>query len=162
VGRRSGLAIAGIGLPGHFVVKACDASEEILFDPFHGGRVLTPEDCEVLVQQVTGASFQADRDALTAIPLAQMVVRMLNNLKAIYLGRKDFPRGIRVMERLHQLEPANILQRRDLGVSYVQNDQPGKAIDHLQAYLHALPQTDDTDKVRALLRQAEKMVAGWN
>src|SRR5439155_3579704 len=42
VGDRAGLTLAGVGLPGHFVVKAVDADGEVLFDPFHGGRVLTP------------------------------------------------------------------------------------------------------------------------
>jgi regulator of sirC expression with transglutaminase-like and TPR domain len=45
IGQRVGLNIVGIGLPGHFVVKACGCSGEVLFDPFHGGRRLTPELC---------------------------------------------------------------------------------------------------------------------
>src|SRR3954454_20258212 len=48
VGTRAGFTLAGVGLPGHFVVKAVDTDGEVLFDPFHGGRVLTPEDCERL------------------------------------------------------------------------------------------------------------------
>src|SRR5438552_8487835 len=42
VGRRAGLEVAGVGLPGHFVAKAVLDGREVLFDPFHGGRVLTP------------------------------------------------------------------------------------------------------------------------
>src|SRR5262249_18663494 len=57
VGQRSGLNVVGVGLPGHFVAKAVAGGEEILFDPFHGGRRLTVRDCENLVEQVTGSPF---------------------------------------------------------------------------------------------------------
>ena len=70
VGDRAGLTLAGVGLPGHFVVKAVDADGEVLFDPFHGGRVLTPEDCERLVHQVTGVAFQAVPANLQPLPLS--------------------------------------------------------------------------------------------
>ena len=59
VGGRAGIAVAGVGLPGHFVAKAVCGGDEVLFDPFHGGRLLTGADCEVLVEQVTGTPFRA-------------------------------------------------------------------------------------------------------
>jgi len=42
VGRRVGLDIAGIGLPGHFVVSARVGPAAVLLDPFSGGALLTP------------------------------------------------------------------------------------------------------------------------
>src|SRR5205807_10669323 len=59
IGRRAGMEIAGVGLPGHFIVKATDGDAEVLIDPYHGGRVLTPNDCENVVLQVTGLPFDA-------------------------------------------------------------------------------------------------------
>jgi len=41
VGRRAGLAIAGVDLPGHFLVRY----QGQLFDPFEGGRILPYQDC---------------------------------------------------------------------------------------------------------------------
>src|SRR5204863_175398 len=69
VGRRAGLEVAGVGLPGHFVAKAVQDGQEVLFDPFHGGRRLTPEQCENLVQQVTGEPFQLTPAHREAVPL---------------------------------------------------------------------------------------------
>src|SRR5713101_5501637 len=51
VGQRAGLQVVGVGLPGHFIAKAVAEDREVLFDPFHGGRLLTPTDCQNLVQQ---------------------------------------------------------------------------------------------------------------
>ena len=57
VAARAGLTVHGVGLPGHFVVKAVDGAREVIFDPFHGGQILSPCDCEQLVRQVTGQPF---------------------------------------------------------------------------------------------------------
>jgi regulator of sirC expression with transglutaminase-like and TPR domain len=162
VGTRSGLSIVGVGLPGHFVAKAVADGQEVLFDPFHGGRLLTPTDCEHLVQQVTGVSFQADAAHLAALPVGLIVMRLLSNLKAVYLRNKDFGRAVRVMERLRQVDPNDPLQRRDLGISLFHAEQPGRAIDHLSAYLAAVPEGVDAATVREYLQKARGAVAQWN
>lgn len=162
VGQRSGLEVVGVGLPGHFVAKAVVENEEVLFDPFHGGRLLTPEKCRLLVEQVTGMSFEVNEEALRAVPLGAIMLRMLNNLKGVYLCTGDYPRAARIIERLRQLNPQDPLQRRDLGATLVQAGQAGRAIDHLQAYLQASPKAGDADTVKQLLRQAQASVARWN
>src|SRR5712692_10033283 len=85
VAERAGLRVMGVGLPGHFVAKAVKGDEEILFDPFHGGRLLDVEQCERLVQRVTRSPFVATPETLEALPTGFIVQRMLTNLKGIYL-----------------------------------------------------------------------------
>jgi regulator of sirC expression with transglutaminase-like and TPR domain len=162
VGVRAGLEVVGVGLPGHFVVKAVANGSEVLFDPFHGGRLLSISDCEHLVYQVTGETYQATPAAFQAVPVGLILLRMLNNLKGTYLREGDFRRGIRVIERLRHLNPADPLQIRDLGVCLLQAEQPGKAIDHLAAYLEAVPGAEDAATVRGLLTKARGQVARWN
>jgi len=163
VGAGCGLHVVGVGLPGHFVAKAIDADGgAVLFDPFHAGQILDPSACEELVSAVTGHPFYATEDSLAATPPGHLVQRMLNNLKAVYLRAPDFPRAARVIRRLIQLVPDDLTQRRDLGVSLVHADQPGPAIDHLNAYLAGTPSADDTDVVRGFLKDARKQVAKWN
>lgn len=162
VGCRAGLHVVGVGLPGHFVAKAVEGDEEVLFDPFHAGRILTPERCRQLVEQATGLPFEVDAEALRPVPLAAMALRMLNNLKGVYLRGGDYLRAARVIERLRQLSPNDLLQRRDLGATLIQAGQAGRAIDHLQAYLEASPQAGDADMVEKLLTQARASVARWN
>ena len=162
VGRRAGMEIVGLGLPGHFVARADAGKRSVVFDPFNGGRVLSREDCERLVEQVTGEPFHATPDALRPIPLGLMVARMLNNLKAVYLGCSDFRRAARVMERLCQLSPDDLLQQRDLGAALLRSGQPGKAIDHLRAYLEAVPLANEDKTVQGLLAQAQTALAKWN
>jgi regulator of sirC expression with transglutaminase-like and TPR domain len=163
VGSRAGLELQGVGLPGHFVVKAVGAGgEEVFFDPFHGGRRLTPCDCELLVQQVTGRPFEATAGSLSGLPLGFLVQRMLYNLRSVYLCREDFPRAARTLDRLLVLDPDDAALRRDLGTCLLNLCQQGKAIDHLSAYLDAAPDAKDAEEVRRLLRYAQHVIAQWN
>jgi len=162
VGRRAGLEVLGVGLPGHFVAMAVADGHEVVFDPFHGGRQLAPFDCENLVRQATGMSFAATRDALQPVPLGLILQRSLANLKTIYLHQGDFERAIRVIGRIRQLNPSDASQQRDLGTSLLHAGQSGQAIDHLETYLASVPPPSDAETVRQLLDRAKREVARWN
>lgn len=162
VGQRAGLLIEGIGLPGHFIVKAVADGKEVLIDPFHGGRRLSEADCENLVRQTTGIAFEVSAIALQGLPVGLIVRRLLANLKGIYLSAEDYPRATRVMERLHQLNPQDVVLRRDLGATLVKVGQFGKAIDHLRYYLAQAADADDTEMISTILKRAERRIADWN
>jgi regulator of sirC expression with transglutaminase-like and TPR domain len=162
VAERAGLEVVGVGLPGHFIAKAVHDGQEVLFDPFHGGRVLDLAECEALVEQVVGAAFTATPEALAAVPPGYIVLRILSNLKGSYLKRRDFARLARIIRRLRQLCPADVSQRRDLGAALLQAGRPGAAIDELEAYLAGEPPPMDARGVRDLLMQARAEVARWN
>jgi regulator of sirC expression with transglutaminase-like and TPR domain len=162
VGNRAGLEVVGVGLPGHFIAKARAGEREVLFDPFHGGRILVTEQCEQLVQRITGTEFIASTESLQASTLGLVVFRMLTNLKSVYLSEGDLSRATRVMGRLLQLRPDDPLQLRDLGTALLQGGQPGPAIDSLEAYLAARPDANDAQVVREMLKQSQQAVARWN
>lgn len=73
VGRRAGLEIDGIGLPGHFIVR----HEDIFFDPFHGGRRVGLDECRALLEQQNLVLLPQH---LVAATPKQMLIRMLTNL----------------------------------------------------------------------------------
>lgn len=162
IGNRAGLQVYGVGLPGHFIVKVVTPGQEVLIDPFHGGRILNYEDCENLVQQVTGMPFEASTLSLGAIPVGWMFLRMLANLKGIYLGAEDYSRAIRVMRRMLQLQPEDTTLQRDLGVAWMRVGEAGKAIDPLRFYLQQASEANDVDIIRKLLGEAEGTVARLN
>ncbi len=82
VARRAGIAIAGVGLPGHFVVAHFGRTPPLLFDPFGDGAPLAPS--EPLPVPASGPH--------------ETVVRMLNNLVRSYGRRADLSRAIRAAE----------------------------------------------------------------
>jgi len=162
VGERVGIDIRGIGLPGHFIARADDGRDEILFDPFHGGGMLDRHGCESLVGAVLGRPFQLTPECLEPVPPGFFVLRMLSNLKGIYLRTGEFGRAASVIRRVIQLTPHDELQQRDLGVSLVHAGRFGEAVDPLRAYMTAQPDAEDRPIVRDFLKHAMKQLAQWN
>lgn len=162
VGERCGLEMSGVGLPGHFIAKVSDGDDEVFFDPFHGGALLTPAGCGELVSAVVGEPYAITAGHLKATPPGLIAMRMLNNLKAVYLQGAEFDRAAQVIEWLILLNRNDPIQYRDLGVTLVHADQPGRAIDPLTRYLEASPDSADAHVVKKFLGAARRNVARWN
>jgi regulator of sirC expression with transglutaminase-like and TPR domain len=81
--RRAGIALAGVGLPGHFVVGHFGADAPMLLDPFDGGREIS-----------AAAAIGALRPWLPD----EIAMRMLNNLVSSYAKRGDLAHAIRAAE----------------------------------------------------------------
>jgi serine protease Do len=86
LGRRIGLKLEGVGLPGHFVVRLVPVKgESKLIDVFDGGTVLTKDDAGKKVQAITEDSLH--EEDLKAISKKAILVRILHNLMG--LARRD-------------------------------------------------------------------------
>jgi regulator of sirC expression with transglutaminase-like and TPR domain len=143
VAQRLGLPVVGVGMPGHFVVKYVARDEEIMIDPFHRGMILDEDDCADLVERTTGGTTVFNRGHLAAIGARDFLTRMLNNLKGIYLREQDYPRTLRVVERLTIVHPGSLSDIRERGLlRYRVGDLPG-AISDLEDYLNDSRATAD-------------------
>ncbi|MFD4557947.1 transglutaminase-like domain-containing protein [Streptomyces sp. NPDC058469] len=87
VARRAGAPVYGVALPGHFVVGFGPAEDQVLADPFDGGRVLSGGDAELLVAGATGAALEPSM-LVPAAPL-EVVSRVLNNIRAWAAARPE-------------------------------------------------------------------------
>jgi regulator of sirC expression with transglutaminase-like and TPR domain len=160
VGSRAGLKVVGIGLPGHFIAQLHDGFGSILFDPFHGGKRLRVADCTELVEKATGQPVLLTPMHFDPVSPHGLLVRLLNNLRGVYLGQRDFSRAVRVLERMRQLQPDHLPHLRDLGICHVQLGQPGLAVQELSVYLKQEPA--DAAALRPLLAQARQDQAARN
>src|SRR5246127_5399860 len=53
VGRRLGFPLFGVAMPGHFLLKHYDiAGRETLVDCFNGGDILSPQDCQLRLDEI--------------------------------------------------------------------------------------------------------------
>ncbi|MGR8008468.1 transglutaminase family protein [Streptomyces hypolithicus] len=92
VARRAGAPVYGVALPGHFVVGfgaagSGAAEDQVLVDPFDGGRLLTGADAELLVAGATGVPL--DRSMLGPADPLEIVLRILNNIRAWAAARPE-------------------------------------------------------------------------
>jgi regulator of sirC expression with transglutaminase-like and TPR domain len=141
VARRAGVDAAGVGFPGHFLVRsAADPKGRsripLIIDPFDGGRRLNESDCRELLRQHLGDDAEFDLRLLDAASPRQMLVRVLGNLKRMYVRLRSFPQARGVTELLLAVNPAGVADLRDRGLlAYHMRDFSG-ALRDLEAYLH--------------------------
>jgi regulator of sirC expression with transglutaminase-like and TPR domain len=85
VARRAGIPLEGVGMPGHFLVRV--AGTEQYLDVFDGGRRLDRAGCEARFREVTGSAAGFGPELLPRASTRDILVRMLENLRAVYLTR---------------------------------------------------------------------------
>lgn len=139
VGRRAGLQVDGVNFPGHFLVRCPEVGGRggsgLIVDPFHGGALLSEHDCRVLLQKHVGSEIAFSKSLLAPATRQQIVIRMLLNLKRLYVHMRSFPQARDVTEMLLAMTPSALSELRDRGLlAYHLNDVTG-ALRDLQTYL---------------------------
>lgn len=81
VGRRAGVPIEGVGMPGHFLVRPTGTAT--LLDPFARGAELTAADCEARYREL-GGTGRFGPEMLATTPTTAILARMLENLRAAF------------------------------------------------------------------------------
>lgn len=155
VARRAGIAIEGVNLPGHFVVRLLDRHGATLVDPFCNGMLLSAEECEERFRQTQGGDARLSSDDLVAAGPKQILVRMLNNLRLIYLEMEDYGRALSVVDRIALIVGNPPKLRRDRGLLFARLQIYGKAWADLAAYLGSGDAKSDEvpDEELTLLRE---------
>ncbi len=147
VARRAGLRVNGINFPGHFllraqdVVTADDANEAHIIDPFHGGARLSEFDCRQLLRQHVGDEAAFDRRLLSPATRHDIVVRMLVNLKRLYVRMRSFPQARFISSLLLTVDPSAISELRDRGLLAYHLQDFAAALHDLEEYLRLVPKS---------------------
>ncbi|MBC7930864.1 MAG: transglutaminase family protein [Rubrivivax sp.] len=162
VGRRAGLGVEGIGLPGHFIVRASETGgESVLVDPFHG-KVIDEEECQSRLDVIYDGRVTLGGEHLRAVGVRATLVRVLGNLKAVYVQGQLFMRALAAVERILLLTPHDLGERRDRGVLLAQLNRLREAIAETQSYLNLAPDAPDAETVRDQLKKMQNRQALLN
>lgn len=185
IGKRLGLPLEGVNLPGHFIIRYqepasqtlgrlnqgrerredndnSEAGEQILLDPFNGGAVLSEEDCARIVQEMYGRPMSLAKVFLQAVTPRQFLTRMLTNLKANYVSTEDFERALKIEEFMVAVNPKDWSEIRDRGALRYRLGQRWKAIGDFQTYLRKQPDAKDADTIRKHIRTLYQEIAERN
>lgn len=113
VGRRCGVRLEAVGMPGHFLVR--DLGQPGTFiDAFNGGRRLDMEGCRQLLQSVTGAAGTLSPEMLAGIGPRATLARMLANLDRSFDRRGDRGSLIWVSDLRRRIPDAPLADRAQL------------------------------------------------
>lgn len=148
VAGRIGLAMHGIGLPGHFI---CGTRDGTLIDPAADGRRLRPDDCQALIRRAVGEGVLFHAGMLRPASKREILMRVLRNLRSAHLAARDWPSALGAVELLAVVEPMDPEHGRDRGLLLGRMGRFGDALSALNRYLDERPDGHDAADVRQVM-----------
>ena len=158
IARRVGVPASGVGFPGHFLVRIekRDGGEALIVDPFYGGRVLDEASLVRMVSRALGPDAKLVPSHLAAASSRAVLVRVLTNLKAIYLQRGDHARAHLALDRIVSLTPSpRALKERGLVAAKLGAAEAAR--EDLERVLALDPSASDAEAIRAHLAKVSAL-----
>lgn len=164
VGRRLGLDLRGVSFPGHFLVKCPVDGGMVVLDPYHGGASLSLEDLQKRLREVRGGEVSRAilSEMLVSAAPREVMVRMLRNLKSIYLKAQQLNDALAVLEWLVPLAPGDHEEVRDRGVVYQELECFRAALADFERYVALEPKATDAEAIRGRIVEMQKLAARLN
>lgn len=161
VAQRAGVDLEGVAAPMHFLSRLETVEGPLFVDAFHQGDVLSYDECCTWLESLSGLAPEDIENSLEPAPPREVVVRMLNNLKALQVKQEQWDQVWHVQRRLAALHPGSFDQRRDLALVALKSNRPGPAIDLLEGCLKTCT-AQDRPILQGHLIAAERLLADWN
>jgi len=164
VGSSLGLAMNGVCYPGHFLVK-CELSDGIIvLDPFSRGQSLDLTDLQRLLRETQGGEVSRAIVAgcLVAASKREILLRMLRNLKIIYLRNHELDSALTIMDWIVAANPRQAAELRDRGIIYQELECFRAAVADFERYLELSPGCSDSESIRDRLLSLHRSVSLLN
>jgi regulator of sirC expression with transglutaminase-like and TPR domain len=153
VGWRLGLPLEGVNFPGHFLVRFKGDAVDLLIDPYDRGAIRFQDQAQELLDRVYGGMVRVHDSFLKVAGKREMLVRLLMNLKSLYLNVQDHPRALSSVERILLIRPIAPGDIRDKGVILARMGRTREAQEQLEAYLSVAPDAADTRRILGMLEE---------
>ena len=162
VARRLKFSISGVGMPGHFLVKYSDRKEEFFIDPYNRGQILTRDDCRRKLHELYGNAVEFHDRLLGRSTNRQILWRMLNNLKDIYVKGEVIDKCLSIIDMMLMVDSEDVIQFRDRGLLRMQLRQFEGAGQDLQHYLKHSPNAEDREEIENHVKELKRIRAMMN
>jgi regulator of sirC expression with transglutaminase-like and TPR domain len=158
VAQRIGLALDGVGFPGHFLVKHRQNGTEIIIDPFSQGEIKSRAELARMLSGLYGGAVELRDEYLKAASKKDILRRLLGNLKGIYTKTNNLVKLLSVLDRAIILDPGAVDEIRDRARVYLRLECFPQARADFEAYLRLAPEAKDAQAVREQLVDLAKQV----
>jgi len=164
VGGRIGLPLQGVSFPGHFLVKCALPEGTVVLDPYSGGISLGVADLQKRLHEVRGGegSCAIVAGMLGAAGNKEIILRLLRNLKAVYLRNQQFDRALPILDWIIATVPDQPPELRDRGMIYQELECSRAALADFERYLELSPGCEDRDDIRSRIVELQRQSARLN
>jgi len=147
-----GLEAAGVGFPGHFLVRIMEKDNPLYVDAFHKGRIMTAGECKDFWEDISEGEVEFQSSFLSSLGKREILSRMLRNLKSIYLEQKSYKKLIRVLDKLIVINPDVPEEVRDRGIIYYQMQAFRLALQDFETFLSIAPDSEDAEVIQQYIQ----------
>jgi regulator of sirC expression with transglutaminase-like and TPR domain len=164
LGRKIGLPLQGVSFPGHFLVKCAVPEGAVVLDPYSGGISLGVKDLQKRLREVRGGEVSRAivAELLVSASNKEIIVRLLRNLKAVYLREHNLDKALPIMDWIIATVPEQTPELRDRGMIYQELECPRAALADFEAYLQRSPSCADADDIRSRIIELQREAARLN
>jgi regulator of sirC expression with transglutaminase-like and TPR domain len=162
VARRVGIALSGVGMPGHFLLKHFSDGREVLIDCFNRGEVLTRQDCQGRLDEIYSGEMRLRPEFLHPISRRQILTRMLNNLKTVYLSTRNFRKALAIADLVLVIYPKSAEDVKQRALLRYSMNLHRLAAEDLDEYLKISPQASDAEDIKQMSLSIRRMLALMN
>ena len=164
LGRKIGLPLQGVSFPGHFLVKCAVPEGAVVLDPYSGGISLGLQELQQRLREVRGGEVSRAiiAELLVSASNKEIIVRLLRNLKAIYLREHNLDKALPIVNWIIATMPEQTPELRDRGMIYHELECPRAALVDFETYLRLSPSCEDADDIRKRIIELRKEVARLN
>ena len=145
-----GLPVECLALPNYYLLKVDDVTGEFYIDPFDSGKLLTSEEYHRKFKLGLERNRMIQTNLFEKINTYQLVARIVQQLKHIYILKGDALTALRAVEILSALFPQSPEITRDRGILYCVMEYFSKAMEDLRYYLKQRPQAEDVAEIKKL------------
>lgn len=153
-----GLQLDGVNFPGHFLVRLCQDNDCQYLDTYNRGQVLEAQELEDLLSRhkVILQHSSELAEYLSVASKSDILVRMLRNLKNIYIEQQNSEKALLVIELILSINSQAIDEIRDRGMIYHYLDYTAGALKDLQTYLSLQSDGSEHQIIQSLVESLEE------
>ena len=153
IAHRLGLKAEGVGFPGHFLVRVVarihlpgipaekssdhldiNNQQGILIDPFNH-VILSLDECRKRLQVLYGKNYTLENDYLKSASYGEIILRILRNLKSIFINKGEYSRVISLCEQILFIEQNALAELLERSYALEKMQCYGAAVKDLELYI---------------------------
>lgn len=155
VARNCGWEMYGINFPGHFLTKYVGQEGEIIIDPF-AGKIMDRSECQIRYQAIMGNQEIVGEHYLQKAKSKEILIRMLRNLKNIYLKKEEWEAALSCCHRILLIAPDSLIELRNRGLLYFHLECFQEAQEDLERLLLIAPAKAGKEEIQYILSKIQQ------
>ena len=157
-GRAQGWTLDGLNFPGHVLVRLEHDGTRLIFDPFHGCKLMQAADLRALLKTTMGPHAELSVSYYETASNRDLLMRLQSNIKLRQIDAEDYAAALDTVRAMRAIAPQENRLLFDDGILSAKTGQPQAAITVLEQYLETPLSPREKQDVLALLAELRVML----